>query len=341
VNPAERRRLGHTDLELTVLGLGGAPLGDLFERLTDRQADAVLEAAWTEGIRFFDTAPYYGHGQSEHRVGRFLRTKARDEYVLSTKVGRVLRRGRYEPGAWAGGLPFEAVFDYGRDGVLRSFEDSLQRLGLTRLDLLVIHDLDLWHHDAEQVENHLDALAQGGIGALQELRHAEDVRAIGAGVNEVGMVPRLLERVELDFVLLAMPYTLLHQDALDEELPLCAERAIAVVIGAPFQSGILAGAGTYNYGPASSEVVARVQRIRAACDRYGVPVVAAALQFPLGHPLVASVIPGAVRPEQVRQNAAALRRPIPEGLWTELKSTGLLHADAPLPNGDASGVLGA
>ena len=230
------RELGRTGVRLTELGLGGAPLGDLFVRLTDEEADSVLEAAWESGIRYFDTAPYYGHGQSEHRVGGFLRNRLRDEFVLSTKVGRVLRPGAERYGNWAGGLPFGAVFDYGYDGVLRSYEDSLQRLGLTRVDLLLIHDLDRGHHEPDALEEHLDRLEAGGGRALEELRRSGDVRAVGAGVNELGMTPRLLERIELDFVILAMPYTLLHQEALDEELPLLEARGIGVIVGAPFQS---------------------------------------------------------------------------------------------------------
>jgi D-threo-aldose 1-dehydrogenase len=333
VTALPERELGRTGLRLTELGLGGGPLGDLFVRLTDAEAEDVLEAAWECGVRYFDTAPYYGHGQSEHRVGRFLRARPRDDFVLSTKVGRVLRVGGERGGSWAGGLAFGAVFDYGYDGVLRSYEDSLQRLGLTRVDLLVIHDLDLRHHDADGVERHLERLASGGMRALEELRRAGDVRAIGAGVNELGMIPRLLEGVELDFVLLAMPYTLLHQDALDEELPLCEARGVGVVVGAPFQSGVLAGADTYNYGAVPPEVERRVQRLRGICGRYGVALAAAALRFPLAHPAVASVIPGAVRAEQVRENAAHVATAIPGGLWQELKEETLLRPDAPVPSG--------
>jgi D-threo-aldose 1-dehydrogenase len=328
------RTVGRTGVHVTELGLGGAPLGDLFVRLSDEEADAVLRAAWDAGVRYFDTAPLYGHGQSEHRVGRFLRTKPREELVLSTKVGRVLRasRGSFDPGVWVGGLPFESAFDYGYDGVMRSYKDSLQRLGLSRVDIVLVHDLDLGHHEDEPtVSAHLDALETGGMRALEELRRAGDVLAVGAGINEPDMIPRFLERLNLDVFIVAMPYTLLHQEALDVALPLCVERGVGVVIGAPFQSGILAGDTAYNYGEAPPEIVVRVDRLRAVCARHGVPLAAAALRFPLGHPCVASVIPGAVRPEQVRENAEHVLREIPAALWAELQAEGLLRADAPVP----------
>jgi D-threo-aldose 1-dehydrogenase len=325
---------------LPELGLGGAPFGDLFTVLDDGVVDATMRAAWDAGIRFFDTAPHYGAGLSEHRMGRFLRGVPRDEFVLSTKVGRVLRPSRSGEelgrGEFVGGLPFDQVFDYGYDAVLRSYEDSLQRLGLARADLLLIHDLDTYHHaDAETLRRHLDDLETGGMRALAELKAGGAIGAIGAGVNELGAIPLLLERVELDFVLLAMPYTLLDQSALDRELPLLAEGGVGVIVGAVFNSGILAveraETAMYNYGPAPPEIVARVERIRAVCDRHGVALPAAALRFPLAHPLVAAVIPGALEPAHVEANAAHLRREIPAALWAELVAEGLLRGDAPVP----------
>jgi D-threo-aldose 1-dehydrogenase len=336
-----RRRLGRTDVELPELGLGCAPLGDLFELLDEDVADATLRAAWESGIRFFDTAPHYGAGLSEHRLGRALRGVPPGDVVVSTKVGRVLRPTE-EPdpagrGPFAGGLPFAQEFDYGYDGVLRALEGSLQRLGRSRVDLVAIHDLDVSHHRDPAVRaRHLDDLAKGGAQALGELRAGGAIRAVGAGVNELGMIPVLLERVELDFVILAMPYTLLDQEALDDELPLCVEHGVGVIVGAVFASGILAApapaGATYGYDVPPSEVVERVERLRAVCGRHGVPLGAAALRFPLGHPLVASVIPGAVRPEQVRENAERLATPIPASLWEELKAEGLLRPDAPVPS---------
>ena len=334
------RRLGPTDVELPELGLGCAPLGDLFELLDEEVAEATVRAAWESGIRFFDTAPHYGAGLSEHRLGSALRGVSPADVVRATKVGRVLTPSS-EPrpagrGHFFGGLPFAQTFDYSHDGVLRSLEDSLQRLGRASVDLVAIHDLDAGHHPNPAVlARHLDDLTDGGAKALAALRADGAIRAVGAGVNELGMIPRLLERVELDFVILAMPYTLLDQEALDEELPLCIERGVGVVVGAVFASGILGSPSnadaTYGYEVPPPEVDDRVDRLREVCARHEVSLGAAALQFPLGHPAVASVIPGAVRPEQVRENVERLATPVPAKLWEELKVEGLLRADAPVP----------
>ena len=334
------RGLGTTGVRLTQLGYGSSGLGELFVQVSDRQAQATLEAAWNAGVRYFDTAPYYGHGLAEHRVGDFLRGVPRDEFVVSTKVGRLLRRPR-DPGnpmrgPWCGGLPFEHDFDYGYAGVRRSLEDSLQRLGLDRVDLLLIHDLDLLHHDDDAgVAARLDELSGGGWRALVELKAEGVIRAIGAGVNLAPMMPRLLDRFELDFFLVALPYTLLDQRVLDLEFPLCVERGIGVIIGAVYASGILAtGAvpgATYAYGPAAPEVMARVAAIERVAQRHRISLRAAALQFPLAHSAVASVIPGAITPEEASQNAEALRESVPAAFWEELKADGLLRADAPVP----------
>lgn len=334
------RQLGTTGVQLTASGYGSSGLGELFVRVSDSQAQATLEAAWNAGVRYFDTAPYYGHGLAEHRVGDFLRGVPRDEFVVSTKVGRLLRTPR-DPGnpmrePWCGGLPFEHDFDYGYSGVRRSLEDSLQRLGLERVDLLLIHDLDLLHHgDDAGVTARLDELSAGGWQALVELKAEGRIRAIGAGVNLAPMMPRLLERFELDFFLVALPYTLLNQDVLDLEFPLCVERGAGVIVGAVYASGILAtGAvpgATYAYEPASPEVMTRVAAIERVAQRHGISLRAAALQFPLAHPAVASVIPGAITPQEALQNAAALQEAVPAGFWAELKADGLLRADAPVP----------
>lgn len=340
MDPLELRAIGKTDLRVTCLGMGGATLGDLREVLSEAQADATLAAAWEAGVRYFDTAPFYGHGKSEHRLGHVLRTLPREEFVLSTKVGRVYRRPDarrpYEPLGWAAGLPFNFDADYTRAGVVRSYEDSLMRLGLNRVDALLIHDLDLMFHKTEEgVRARLDELdAGGGFAALRELRESGEIRAIGAGINVTGMIPRFLERFDLDFFLVAMPYTLLSQEAL-AELALCHERGVGVVIGAPFASGILArdpGPGaTYAYGAPTDAVVEKTRGIRAACARHQVPLGAAALQFVLAHPAVASVIPGPNSPEQARQILEWVRAPIPPDLWSELKSEGHLHPEAPTP----------
>jgi D-threo-aldose 1-dehydrogenase len=340
MDPLTRRQLGRTDVRLTQLGLGGAGLGDLFDIVSDDDADATLRAAWDAGIRYYDTAPWYGRGQSEHRFGRALYRRPRADYVLSTKVGRVFRAvhdaEHFDHGFWRGGLTFHHRFDYSYDGVMRSFEDSLQRLGLPRIDLLLIHDLDLGYHGTEtRVTALLTELHNGGWRALEELKAARLIRGIGAGINEAGMMPRFLDLLDLDFFLVAMPYTLLDTDVLDREFPLCVERGIGFVIGAPFASGILATGAVqgarYRYADATPGVMTKVKQIEAVCDRHGVPLAAAALQFPLGHLSVASVIPGALLAEHVRRNVAAFRHPIPAAFWEELKQEGLLRADAPVP----------
>jgi D-threo-aldose 1-dehydrogenase len=344
MDPMERRRLGRTDIEVTAMGFGCAPLGDLFTVLSDDVAEATLTAAWDAGIRYYDTAPWYGRGGSEHRVGRFLRRQARDEVRLSTKVGRVFRaplseaagaRRRAAEG-WAGGLQFVHRHDYTYDGILRSYEDSLQRLGMTRVDALLIHDLDLLSLPTDDlVDAHFADLVTGGFRALAELREAGVIGAIGAGVNLLGTIPRFLASLDLDFFLVAMPYTLADQRVLDGEFALCAERGVGIVVGAVFASGILATGpvegATYAYAEATPEVRAHVGAIEAVCRRHDVPMAAAALQFPLHHPIVASVIPGALSPEHVERNVAAMRLDIPVALWADLKSEGLIRADAPTP----------
>ena len=333
-----QRRLGRTDLLVTALGFGGAPLGELFELVPEPTVQATLEAAWQGGIRYLDTAPWYGHGLSELREGAFLRRRPRPSFRISTKVGRVYRRpadpGRAPTGPWVGGLNFELRFDYSRDGILRSYEDSLMRLGLPRVDMLVIHDLDEGYHGAEGVREHLEALDRGGgFAALLELKRSGEILAIGAGINKAPMIARFLERFELDAFLVAMPYTLLDQGVLDGIFPELERRGIGVVIGAPYASGILAmGAvpgARYAYAPAVPEMLERVRRIEAVCTRHEVPLRAAALQFPLHHPVVAAVIPGAQTPEQVQDNLAMMRKEIPAGFWAELKALGLLRAEAP------------
>ena len=249
---AERARIGRSSVEVTRLGLGTAPLGDLFTRVDPDEAEAVVTTALDAGVTLVDTAPWYGLGLSEHRVGAAVRSRPRESVVLATKVGRVLRPARgaaaHANPSWAGSLPFEARFDYGYDGVVRSYEDSLQRLGLDRVELLAIHDLDAKHFAPHELDAMLRELANGGARALEELRTSSAVDAIGLGINTLGSIPRVLDVVDLDYAIIAMPYTLLDQDALDEELPLCLERGVSVIIGAVFASGVLAsapGAGAY------------------------------------------------------------------------------------------------
>lgn len=338
VDAFQTRQVGRTALQVSQLGFGTATLGDIRARVSEAQATATIEAGWSAGIGFFDTAPWYGRTKSEHRLGAALREKPRDSYKLSTKIGRVFSRpiGALAPDQWAGPLPFELRFDYTRGGVIRSYEDSLQRLGIPSVDALLIHDLDPMHHGDDGVPRFLDELdSGGGYAALAELKARGEIAAIGAGINQTGMIPRFLERFPLDLFIIAMPYTLLNQAALDGELQLCVERGASAVIGAPFASGILAigprEGATYGYQPAEDEVMIRARRISDVCARYDVPLGAAALQFPFGHPGVVSIIPGPNAPEQVRTNLAWMRHPIPSALWAELKRDGLIRSEAPTP----------
>jgi D-threo-aldose 1-dehydrogenase len=340
MDPTATRTLGRTGVAVTQLGYGAAPLGNLFSIVPEEEAAATLAAAWDAGIRYFDTAPWYGRGQSEHRVGRGLYQRPREAFVLSTKVGRVLRAApdlsRIDTAPWAGGLPFGLYFDYSYDGIMRSFEDSLQRLGLARIDLLVIHDLDLLYHKTEVgVAAHLARLFDSGWRALRELKDAGVIGGVGAGINELGMIPRFLDLLPLDFFVVAMPYTLLDQEVLDAEFPRLERDGVGVVIGAVFASGVLATGAVpgakYRYADLTPDIADKVARMQAVCARHDVPLAAAALQFPLGHPCVASVIPGGIGAGQVARNVASFRHPIPADLWAELRHEGLLRADAPTP----------
>ena len=329
------------------MGLGGVPLGDPHVARSEADATAILTAAWDHGLRYFDTAPWYGHTKSEHRMGHFLRQKPRHSFVLSTKVGRIYSRPaaidrwrESEHGKrWAGGLPFLPRFDYSGPGIVRSYEDSLARLGLNQVDSLVIHDLDPRHQRGEAgVERALEQLdAGGGYRELQTLRDRGEIMAIGAGVNHTGMIPRFLERFDLDFFLVAMPYTLAEQSALEGELQLCETRDVSVVIGSVFASGILADydnpAAQYGYRQPTDEERARIRGIHQVCQRHDVSMTAAALQFPLAHPSVASVIPGADSASQIEQNLTALSTPVVPDFWHDLRKLGLVHPDAPLPGG--------
>lgn len=342
MDPFSLRKLGTSGVMLPQLGFGGAPVGNLFGPVSDADAEATLTTAWDAGVRFYDTSPFYGRTLSEHRLGHVLRRYPRGEMILSTKVGRVFfppadpeefaRRERN----WPHGLHFEYRHDYSYDAVMRSYEDSLQRLGMNRIDMLLIHDLDeVSIGSAALVDAHFNALATGGIHALNELKAQGLIRAIGAGVNSIGTIPRFLELMDLDFFLVASPYTLADQPVLDAEFPACERRGIGIVIGQVFASGILATGpvpgARYNYREATPEEMARIGRIEAVCKRHGVPLAAAALQFPLHHPLVASVIPGAFTPDHVTRNVETMRVSIPDELWRDLKREGLLREDAPTP----------
>jgi D-threo-aldose 1-dehydrogenase len=340
MNPHETRILGKSGVPLSQLGFGGAGIGELFVKVDEATAAATLAAAWDEGIRYFDTAPYYGSGLSEIRTGRALDSKPRGDFVLSTKVGRWFfppaNPDQYQAPGWVGGLRFAHVHDYSYDGIMRAYEQSHMRLGINRIDLLVIHDLDFWFHKTEKKVNaYLDQLFTSGWRALDELRSHGLIRGIGAGINEVGMIPRFLDMFDLDFFLLALRYTLMEHETLKEELPYCQRRDVGIVIGGVFSSGITATGAVpgakYNYADATPEVMEKVRRIEAVCKAHDVPLAAAALQFPLGHPSVAAVIPGAIHPDHVRKNVANFRHAIPASLWSDLKTEKLIAGDAPTP----------
>jgi D-threo-aldose 1-dehydrogenase len=340
MDPFQKHRVGATPLFLPRLGMGGASLGDMHASIPEAQAEATIEAAHAAGISYFDTSPWYGNTKSELRLGHVLRTKSRDSFVLSTKVGRVHRRSSdpyfYRHPAWAGGLPFEPHFDYSRGGVLKSYEMSLARLGLARVDALLIHDLDPGHlGTGDGVDSAFRQLDQGGFEALAELKARGEILAIGAGINRTGMIGRFLARFPIDFFLVAMPYTLLDQPGL-EELNLCRDRGVSVVIGAPFASGILAQGprqdATYGYRTAGAAILEKARRLEGVCARHNVPLAAAALRFPFGHPSVISVIPGPNAPEQVRQNLDWMKHPVPGALWADLREEGLIRPEAPTPD---------
>ncbi len=331
-------RLGNGGLDFTVLGFGTAPLGNLYRAISDDDAQAILDAAWAAGVRYYDTAPLYGLGLSETRLNRFLRGKDRDTYVLSTKIGRLLRATTPEKrdgfGKWFDVPARNEVYDYSYDGVMRSLEFSLERLGVNRVDILFAHDLDLFNHGTQAaLDARLAELMEGGYKALVKLRDQGVIRAFGAGVNEWQPCQWLAERGDFDLFLLAGRYTLLEQEALTSFLPLAEQRGIGVVIGGPYNSGILATGpkpgAFYNYEPAPPEILDKVAMIEAICTRHGVRLVDAAFRFPLRHPAVVSVIPGGQGVAEMESNLAAAGAQIPAALWADLKAEGLMRKEAP------------
>jgi D-threo-aldose 1-dehydrogenase len=311
---------------VTRLGLGTAPLAGLFEEVPEQQALAVIRRAWEVGIRFYDTAPLYGHGLAEMRVGKVLRDEPRDEFTLATKVGRLLRADAPpEPGqSFRGTPPVNPVFDFSYDGVMRSVEESRQRLGIERIDILHIHDPD----------DHYDAALKGAYRALDHLRAEGVIGAVGAGMNQAEMLTRFAREANFDCFLLAGRYTLLDQVALKELLPVCLEKGVAIIAGGVYNSGILADpkpGAHYNYQTAPLELVERAQRIGAVCARHGVPIKAAAIQFPLGHPAVTCVVVGCRSVAQLDESIAMFELTIPPSMWQELKHDGLLAPETPTP----------
>jgi D-threo-aldose 1-dehydrogenase len=332
--PFDRRRIGRTAIEVTALGLGTATMGGNRVKIAPATADGIVRAAWESGVRYFDTAPFYGLGFSERRLGDALREEDRGAWVLSTKVGRLLRprlaHGERQDG-WLTAMPFEVAYDYTYDGIMRSFEDSLQRLGLARADILFVHDIGEYQHGKQANAAHMAALRTSGRKALDALKSAGTIGAIGLGVNEKEVLLDVMDWADWDVFLLAGRYTLLEQGPLEDLLPLCQARETSVVVGGPLNSGILAGRDTWNYVPAPPDIREKARRMAEVCERYGVPLPAAALQFPLAHPAVAAVIPGPRSADEFLANVALMQTPIPAALWTELRREKLLHPNAPTP----------
>jgi len=326
------RTIGKTSLAVTELGLGCAAMAGNHRPVADDDIAGAIDEALQQNIRYVDTAPFYGFGRSEHFVGAGLRH--RDNYVLSTKAGRLLAPGYATDSVadeWPGSFPFHQIYDYSYDGVMRSYEDSLQRLGVSRIDILLLHDIgSMQHGESDNMPLFADAMS-GGYKALDELRSAGDISAIGLGVNEREVCLQAMEHGHWDAFLLAGRYTLLEQSPLDDLFPACEKAGTSIILGGPFNSGILVGGDTWNYAKAPAEVVTRVNAITQVCESHKVPLPAAALQFPLGSRLVSSVIPGPRSRSDMKQIIDWFSLNIPEGLWSDLKSAGLLHDDAPLP----------
>lgn len=327
-------------IDFTELGFGSAPLGNLYKARSDKEADETFAAAWKAGLRYYDTAPLYGLGLAETRLNRFLRGKKRSDYVLSTKVGRLLEA--CPPALRTGiGKFFDTpsrreVFDYTYDGIMRSFETSLERLGIDTIDILYVHDVDVFTHGSEELrDTHVKTLMEHGYKALIRLRDEKTIKAFGAGINEWQVAETLAKQGDFDLFLLAGRYTLLEQEALQSFLPLTEERGIGIVLGGPYNSGILAtGAkpgATYDYTKAPAAILKQVAAIDRICKRHKVKLPEAALRFPLHHPSVVSVIPGAASPKEVVLNVATMSAKIPKGLWKDLKAEGLMRSDAPVP----------
>ncbi|MEM1430260.1 MAG: aldo/keto reductase [Pseudomonadota bacterium] len=333
-----QRKADGPRLIFTELGLGTAPIGNLYKAIPDAEADAIFAAAWEAGVRYYDTAPLYGFGLSETRLNRFLRDKPRDSYVLSTKVGRLLQpcppKQRDGLGKWHDVPNRREIYDYSYDGVMRSVEHSLERLGVDRLDLLFAHDIDVPNQGSREAVNaKVDQLMAGGYHALDRLRADGTIAGFGAGVNEWEVCQQIAERGEVDIFLVAGRYTLLEQEALETFLPLCEARGIGVVIGGAYNSGILAtgprAGAYYNYDTAPPAILERVTRIESVCAAHGVRLIDAAFRFPLLHKAVVSVIPGSQSTAEMQSNIAAAGAVVPQALWDDLKAEGLLRADAP------------
>jgi D-threo-aldose 1-dehydrogenase len=333
-----RRTLGRTGLEVTALGFGSAPLGDIYEVLDDATAIATVETAAQLGVTLFDTAPLYGQGSAEHRIGTALRRQKPGSFVVSTKVGRLLTpapSGRTPTSRYVGGLEFNVTNDYSFDAALRSHEQSLHRLGLPKVDVVLIHDADVWTHGPQEGPKRYREAMDGAYRALDRLRGEGVIKGIGIGVNDPVYAARYLRDGDFDCLLMAGRYSLLEQPGLAEVLPLAAQKNVGVMLGGVFNSGILATGAVegarYNYAPPSPEILDKVRRIARVCESHSVPLPTAALQFCLGHAAVSSLVLGAVKPEEVRANVAAMTARVPAALWSDLRAEKLLDPAAPVP----------
>ena len=333
----DKKTLGRSTLKLSVLGFGGTGLGNMYVAMSERSAIETLSAAYAAGMRYYDTAPLYGHGLSELRLGSGLRLFADPGVVISSKVGWRLRPAFGKPtdaGLFRDITAFARFNDYSYDGAMRSFEDSLNRLGTDHIDILLIHDVDHRNQGERFAEVFREVMA-GCYKALLSLREQGLVKAIGCGLNEWEACQAFAEAGDFDCFLLAGRYTLLEQESLESFLPLCEKRGIGIVLGGPFNSGILASGAVkdawFNYAPATADVLAKVAAIEKICSSHGVPLKAAALQFPLHHPCVCSVIPGTSSAAELNENLRMLGTPIPNNFWRDLKSAGLMDAQAPTP----------
>lgn len=338
------RRLGRAAIDVSILGFGGAPLGDLYRLLDEERAVETVVSALDSGVNLLDTSPLYGHGLSEHRIGAALRRRPLAKPVLSTKIGRVMEpfAGRGDGSGYHGGLPHGARFDYSFDGAMRSLEQSALRLGTDHFDIVLIHDVDIWTHGAAMIETRFREAMEGAYRALDTLRAAGVVKAIGVGVNEAQICERFARAGDFDAMLLAGRYSLLEQPAAESFLPYAQEKNIAVMLGGVFNSGILAtgaiAGAKYNYRDAPPQIMAKVARIEDICRAHDVRIADAALHFALAHPAVASVVLGAVDPSEVEAQVAALRRDVPAALWRDLRANGLLAPEMPVPGGPIAGA---
>ena len=350
MNAIPARPLGRTGIMVSELGFGAATLGNLYHPVTDADARAALDAALAGGLTYIDTAPHYGRGLSEHRVGDAIRL--RHDVVLSTKVGRLMEADasvidNRERDGFRSPMPFKMRYDYSHDGILRSHEHSLQRLGAAKIDILYVHDIGTLTHDAAAAGYWEQLISGGGLKALERLRDENTIGGFGIGVNEIAVCLDVMEHARLDAILLAGRYTLLEQHALDDLMPRCAKAGTAIVIGGPYNSGILAtGTKTsapvhYDYGPAPASIVAKVAQIEAIADRHRVPLPTAALAFVLAHPQVASVIPGIGSARRVEQTLAIYNTRIASDFWSELQHESLIRPDAPIPGPGNSSSIGS